>query len=166
MKIIQYTDQNFRAGLHHIIRRMMADEWKPEYIVGLTRGGLTPAVMLSHYLNIPMQTLNVSLRDENGGRVPEHNECMANDAFKYQKNILIVDDINDSGNTLNWIKADWNKQFGEDGLKIWHKNVRFAVLVDNLASNFAGRVDYWGSEINKSEDPQWLVFPWEGWYEV
>ena len=37
--------------------------YKPDYIVGISRGGLTPAVMLSHLLSVPMHTLKVTLRD-------------------------------------------------------------------------------------------------------
>ena len=41
------------------------------------------------------------------------------------------------------------------------KNVRFASLLDNQASNF-GDVDYTAMEINKMEKDVWVVFPWEG----
>ena len=36
-----------------IAREIAIGDWKPDYIVGLTRGGLIPAVMLSHYLDVP-----------------------------------------------------------------------------------------------------------------
>jgi hypothetical protein len=39
--------------------------------------------------------------------------------------------------------------------------VRFAVLIDNLSSNFSGKVNYSAKEINKAEDNNWIVFPWE-----
>ena len=29
-----------------LINQMFADNWKPDYIVGITRGGLTPAIMI------------------------------------------------------------------------------------------------------------------------
>jgi GLPGLI family protein len=55
-----------------------------------------------------MHTLKVSLRD---GDDTESNLWMAEDAanpiIESRKNILIVDDINDSGATLNWIMDDW-----------------------------------------------------------
>ena len=55
-------------------------DWRPDYIVGLTRGGLIPAVWLSEYLDIPMHTLEVKLRDHSN---TESNLWMAEDAFGY-----------------------------------------------------------------------------------
>ena len=124
--------------------------------------------MLSHYLDVPMHTLDVSFRD--GGTGPESNLWMAEDAFGYdseKKNILIVDDINDSGRTLQWIKEDWPSGCLPDDERwseTWNNNVRFAVLVNNDASNFK-HVDYVGTHINKLENPCWVVFPWENWWE-
>jgi hypothetical protein len=43
-------------------------------------------------------------------------------------------------------------------------NVRFAVLMDNLASECNVSMSYIGTEIDKSEDPSWIVFPWEEWW--
>ena len=37
---------------------MYKDNFRPDYIVGLARGGLVPAVKLSHYLDIPIYALN------------------------------------------------------------------------------------------------------------
>jgi hypoxanthine phosphoribosyltransferase len=143
---------------------MNKDNWQPDYIVGLTRGGLVPANMLSQYLDIPMHTLKVSLRDDNFD--PESNLWMAEDAYE-GKNILVVDDINDTGTTLNWIKEDWPSGClpnDERWESTWGTNVRFAVLVDNQDSKFHN-IDYSGIDINKAEEDVWVVFPWENWWE-
>jgi len=44
---------------------------------------------------------------------------------------------------------------------VWHRNVRFATITDNLASEFNGKVDYHFDEVNKAEEDVWLVYPWE-----
>lgn len=173
---VQITQADLSGYVHSIIRQMSQDNWRPDYVVGLTRGGLTPAVMISQYLSVPMHTLQVSLRDSELG--PESNLWMAEDAFGYRnydpmasgngrKRILVVDDINDSGATLNWIKEDWSSSClpsSPDWNDVWNKNVRFATIVNNTASSF-NDVDYAGLEINKIEDPRWIVFPWEQWWE-
>ena len=178
-KKVYITDQDVRRYVHHVIRSMNDESWRPDYIVGLTRGGLVPANMLSQYLNIKLHTLDVSFRDSEMG--PESNLWMAEDAFGYVgptidgdparstrgKNILIVDDINDSGRTLNWIKEDWASGCLPSDPRwndIWHNNVRFAVLVNNQGSEFRDP-DYVGKIIDKRDDDSWIVFPWENWWE-
>ena len=142
------------------------DGFKPDYVVGLTRGGLIPATMISHYFEVPMHTLEIKLRDH--AVEPESNKWMPQDALDGKK-ILIVDDINDTGDTLAWIKQDWNnsgKVVADGKSEInWEANVRFAVLTENEPSKF-GDVDYVSKFINKNEDPQWIVYPWEEWWAI
>jgi hypoxanthine phosphoribosyltransferase len=84
------------------------------------------------------------------------------------KNILIVDDINDTGATLNWIMNDWPAScFPEDAVwedDVWNQNVKFAVIFDNLSSKFQARIDFSGEEINKAENDVWIDFPYEDWW--
>jgi uncharacterized protein len=163
MSKIYYSEKTVKSWIHDIIRAMNADHWHPDYIVGLTRGGLVPATMLSHYLDVPMHTLKVSLRDDNTG--PESNLWMAEDAYE-GKRILIVDDINDTGATLNWIREDWQSgclPSHEQWKTVWGNNVRVTVMINNEASEFKD-VDYVGMSINKLEEPIWCVFPWEEWW--
>jgi xanthine phosphoribosyltransferase len=169
MKKIYVTTDQVSGYVHEIIRGMNQDNWRPDYIVGLTRGGLVPANMISQYLGVPMHALHVSLRDNNE-KDCESNLWMSEDAYGYltdPKKILIVDDINDSGATLNWIKRDWEggclpqEEKWED---IWSNTTRFAVLVDNQASEFVG-INYAAEEINKAEEDCWIVFWWEEWWK-
>ena len=152
------------------------DAWRPDYVVGLTRGGLVPANLISQYLGCRMECLKVSLRD---GAEQESNLWMAEDAFGHRdfdpmtsddgrKCILIVDDINDSGATLNWIREDWMSGcFPKDRRwkEVWGNNVRVACLYDNESSKSKLDVTYSAVTINKSADPSWIVFPWEAWWQ-
>lgn len=159
-----YSWQDVEKMCVQIVTQMYKDNWRPDYIVGLTRGGNVPATILSNMLDIRCEALKVSFRDSDGG--PESNCWMSEDAFGYalpQKKILIVDDINDTGATFNWIKQDWQGTCLPDDDKwntVWGNNVRFATLTDNGASSF-GEVNYTCHEINKAEEDVWLVYPWE-----
>ena len=169
----------FTHLISKICRDISSSSWKPDYVVGITRGGLIPAVYISHWFNVPMHTLNVSLRDSDVG--PESNLWMAEEAFGYVSNpnavlrfdtnlakkILIVDDINDSGATINWIMQDWRSGCLPDNNQwnhIFNNNVKFAVIVDNLASKCDVKMDFIGMEVNKAEEDVWIEFPYEEWW--
>ena len=172
---------DFSRLVANICRSISIDTWKPDYVVGLTRGGLLPAKMISHYFDIPMKSLEVSLRDHGTkesalymaedavGYVPSEDREKINSTFDpyYRRNILIVDDINDTGETFNWIIDDWmssclpNSHVWES---VWGKTTRFAVTVDNLASKSRFPMNYVGKEINKQEKDVWIEFPYENWW--
>ena len=171
-----------------IVNQMYKDKWRPDYIVGITRGGNVPATIISNMTGIRCEALKVSLRDDDSDS--ESNCWMAEDAFGYidhgdrwknkedeyvcsdpakRKNILIIDDINDTGSTFNWIVQDWESgclPADPHWAEIFGQNVRFATLTDNGASDF-DKVSYTCHEINKAEEDVWLVYPWEavGQYE-
>ena len=159
---VYYNWSQIEGAVLDIARQMSAHDWKPDYIVGLTRGGLVPANLLSQYTGIKMHTLNVSLRDSDG---KESNLWMAEDAFRGKK-ILIVDDINDTGATINWIKQDWPSGcFSTDPEwnQIWGDSVRFAVLTHKQASEFKDP-DYSVWNVKKADEDCWLVYPWEDFW--
>jgi hypoxanthine phosphoribosyltransferase len=172
MKKKYYTWDDVDRAANSIIFQMYRDNWRPDYIVGITRGGLPLAILLSHKLNCRMETLKVKLRDGVAGEECETNCWMADDAYGYgtpslpatRKKILVVDDINDTGATFNWIKKDWQSSFRpEDPAwtdQIWGGNVRFAVMTQNWSSDF-DQIDYYWDECNKAEENIWLVYPYE-----
>ena len=181
VNIKKYPHDEIKGAVNELIRQITRDGWRPDYVVGLTRGGLIPAVMLSHYFDVPMHTLKVCLRDN----IDTETNCwMAEEAFGYipindrdvaksrwdtkkRRNILIVDDINDSGATFEWIKNDWPSgclpNQSEAWNSVWGQNVRFAVLIENASSEFDA--DYVSEVIDKSENDIWCQFPWEQWWK-
>lgn len=170
MKKLVLSKAEFDGCVLSILQQMAQDKWVPDYIVGITRGGLTPAVMLSQYLNVPLNTLKISLRDA-GETGCESNLWMSEDAFGYDKlpmKILVVDDINDTGATINWLMNDWQSSCfpqGERWKDVWGNDVKFAVIVDNLSSQCNVKMNYVGMEVNKAEEDVWVEFPYENWWK-
>ena len=166
MKKIFLDWQDIEHRTADVLCKIHKDAWRPDYVVGLTRGGLIPANLISQYLDVPMHALKVSLR-HGGDNDCESNLWMAEDAYA-GRNILIVDDINDTGATLDWIVEDWQSSCHRDDEKwqtIWGNSVRVAVLVDNDTSYTQMPVSYWSLDINKEAEPCWIVFPWEDWWK-
>lgn len=90
-----------------------------DYIRAIPRGGYIPAVMLSHQLKIPMVQATV-------------------------EGTLIVDDITDTGDTLN-----------SEVVKAYNR-IYTATIFKRHNSNFDP--NFVGYEIQSNK---WLVFPWE-----
>ena len=161
MRKIYIDDQELKRLSLKMCRDIERSGWQPQRIVGIGRGGLTPAVLISHWFGVPMVSLDVSLRDGGG---QESNTWLPEDALSGTRT-LVVDDINDSGATFTWIRNDWQQSINgllEKATFPWHTTVRFASVVHNLASQEIS--DYSGMEINKAEDPSWISYPWEEWW--
>ena len=87
-----YTWKDIETMCTSIVTQMYNDDWRPDYIVGITRGGNIPATIISNMTGIRCEALKVSLRDDD--KDSESACWMAEDAFGYleasQKNILLV----------------------------------------------------------------------------
>jgi len=140
----------FLRDLEAIAGQLEADSWKPDFLVGVGRGGLVPAAYLSHRTGITMLSV-----DHSSGDAAFADELLEKLAAKSREGsrILIVDDINDSGSTLAYLRE----------VLVGHgcsqPHIRVAVLVNNVSSK--ARVEYAGTHIDRARDKRWFVFPWE-----
>jgi len=139
----------FLTAIHYIATRVRESSWAPHFIIGVGRGGLTPAVYLSHASGVPMLSIDYS------ASVPDFAaELLVKlGARSANERLLFVDDINDSGSTIAHLRGELAAAGGDMA------NVRFAVLIDNVVS--AEQVDYRFRTIDRSKNKDWFVFPWE-----
>ena len=152
MKVIYYSWEESIQDLHELVRQMTVDRFSPQVIVGISRGGLPPAVMLSAYFDIPLKPLKSSLR-----HFPQWEEYMPRPT---DREILIVDDICDSGATFTRIREDIlrNTKVKEGPV------VRFASLYSNADQDFTP--DYYVRELNQNQQQVWIEFPWKVWWKT
>ena len=161
-----YTWTDVEQMCTEIVTDMYSCNWKPDYIVGITRGGNVPATIISNMTGIRCESIKVSLRDNETGKTGDSVAWMADDAYGVldgkiasggpsSKRILIVDDINDSGETFHQIMDDIKRRYqhGEAELK---QNIKTATLWSRSVSNF--HVDF---TIRKIDTDEWIIFPWE-----
>lgn len=106
-------------------------------IVGLSRGGLPIAVKLSNLTGIPMVPVVWQTRD---GIINDKTTLMATDLG--YSNILVVDDICDSGLTFNQVKE-------------YLPTASYYAMVTKKI----GDVDH--AYRSMEGDNRWVVFPWE-----
>jgi uncharacterized protein len=140
----------FLSDLETLSGQLQTDHWRPDFLVGIGRGGLVPAAYLSHRTQIPMLSVDLS-----AGEIGFAEELLGKLAAKSEagRRILIVDDINDSGSTIAYVRSAIQEQGGRD------THVRVAVLINNLRSK--AKADYHASQIDRASDKRWFVFPWE-----
>lgn len=114
---------------------------KPDLILGIHRGGISLAIMLSHRLNCPVDIVYTTRNSE---KVDFTNRYSAS-----YKNILIVDDISDSGNSLHRVVDH-----------IFH-NVPVSIIHTLTYARKKG-TSYDPTYCKETfDDNIWVVFPWE-----
>ncbi|MET0309455.1 MAG: phosphoribosyltransferase family protein [Sphingomonas sp.] len=143
-----FSHEEMVAGIHAIAED--AAEWRPSLLVGVGRGGLTPAVFLSHRMGLPLVSIDHSTRIAQFG---EELVAVLAQRTRGGDRLLFIEDINDSGRTIGEIRAALAAQ----GAIAEH--IRFAVLLDNVRSSQA--VDYRFRTIDRATQKDWFVFPWE-----
>jgi hypoxanthine phosphoribosyltransferase len=144
----------------NIIRHLQKNNISPAVVIGVTRGGLTPAVMLSHYFSCPLLPLDFSLRDRDDAQDMDKNRGVLDQAAKLageRGHVLVIDDINDSGDTLTAID-----EFVIDYLVRPHNWV-YAALLEKCTSKFD--CDFYGEMLMDTQCDDWIVFPWEDWWQ-
>lgn len=137
----QFSD--LAEGLAELIK----NDYKPEIIVGLTRGGWAPSRVLCDHLGIKNLA---SLKVEHWGitATPDGSAKIKGDlnADVRGKKILVVDDLTDTGESMA-LAVDYIKSLGPAEL-------RTAVLLNIKGSKFVP--DYYVKDINW----KWVIFPW------
>ena len=144
---ILYSWNDFDNDTNVLYSKLINSGWTPDYIVGVKRGGLIPAIKLSHSFKKPMIMMTCQLRDNKD----EEIKLLEAEHLPRNKNILIVDDICDSGVTFSKIVLE----FMMNGFY----SVKTCALYHNISQNFF--TDYNARIIDRSKDDRWIIFPWE-----
>lgn len=129
-------------------------KYPPQQIVGITRGGAIPAVMLSHMLvqlergsSIPVRMIKASTYEGTRRTLQKPTELEGVDALDLSKRTLFVDDLIDSGQTYKAIQKLWTND-----------HPRFAALI-NKNPEYHSRVGC--TWIMSVAQTTWVQFPWE-----
>jgi len=124
---------------------------KYDWIIGVNRGGLIPSVLLSHRLGIPHGVHTVQSYNGKEKRELKTDLYISMIGFiKPHHNILLVDDISDSGDSLSAALKTIRKK-DSDAL-----NIDIATLHYKPKSSV--KPMYFAQQI---EDEVWVCYPWE-----
>jgi hypoxanthine phosphoribosyltransferase len=130
------------------------DDFIPDVIITIGRGGMIPGTLLAYYLNVKIiHNFSVQTYNENNvksGFIISIQEPGHSLALKHRDDrVLVVDDISDGGSTLEYIKNELVTNFGLN-------NLRFATLYTKPHTAFTP--DYY---ITEYPNESWITFPWE-----
>lgn len=143
--------EDFVADVRTLAAALAKDgAWRATFLIGIGRGGLVPAVFLSHAAGLP--TLSCDLSSQVKDFAGDVLVRLAARTHAGER-LLFIDDINDSGRTIGMLRATLRQAGATVGA------IRFATLIDNVSS--AERVDYAARTIDRTVTKDWFVFPWE-----
>ncbi len=116
-----------------------------DLVVGIARGGIPVAMVLSDHLNVKVDFVNVKSYNDIGKRSPPRILSTLTEAIQ-DEDILLVDDLVDQGDTLTLMKGYLSQQKP--------RTLETAVLFKKPWSKT--QPDYYLEEVS-----EWVVFPFE-----
>lgn len=100
------TWETFGEASRYLSQEIVDSGWMPDLIVGVARGGLIPAGAIGYAIGIKeMGAINVEFYTDIGATLPEPiilNPQLDTESLT-DKKVLVVDDVADSGKTLDLV---------------------------------------------------------------
>jgi hypoxanthine phosphoribosyltransferase len=124
---------------------MLKDNYKPDCIIALLRGGIVPARIFSDHFNILIDFFALDVKLYTG--VNERMENAKIKAFNVDTKgkHLIIDDIHDSGKTMEAVLEHLKGKEVTTATIFWKESAK-------------NKPDYYAEVAKENE---WIVFPWE-----
>ena len=134
MKII-FNWSQMNEMISKLISDIQNSQKKYDCVVGIKHGGIPISSLIAKTLNIPHKQVHISFYD---------NSCIEGDIGDCE-NLLIVDDLIDSGKTM----AAFKDRFGNGDVAVifWKKD----------AEHYQESPEFYVEE----KPSHWVVFPWE-----
>lgn len=144
LEILTYED--FGIGIRWIAQRLVDEDWIPDAILGVVRGGLFVAAGIAYALDLKdVRHVNVEYYTDVGTTLPE--PVIVGDvpylADLTGRRVLVADDVADTGATLHFVRT----------LLPVDADVRVAVLYAKPATTYPPELAW------RSTD-RWIRFPW------
>jgi uncharacterized protein len=125
----------------------ISDAYKPDFVVGIARGGLIPARILTDLLETPqLTTIQVEFYTDINQTLSKPLLKQPLTASVANKRVLLVDDIADTGQSLQFAKTYLQTQ----GVK----EIKTATIYKKTRSTIT-------PDFYEKQTSSWVVFPWD-----
>jgi len=154
-QVIELSWKDIEYYTDCIIEQLKEENYKPDIIVTIKRGGLVPAVILSHKLGIKdILIIDASRTEDDRINAQKHRPTLIFDEQEIdrvkEKKLLLVDDIVGSGETLRAVRK----------LLMAH-NPKFIVSTTLITNLNNLKKENLKPDIVGNEVRGWIIFPWE-----
>lgn len=134
---------NVNVALRQVIKGLDGADFRPTMIIGLARGGLIPAVILSQSMGVQMIAVHYS---STHGKGDDKNHANLLPQIENER-ILIIDDICDSGHTMKEVVDHFSQTNKVMTAAIYHKD------------GSIHKPDFFWHDL--PSDAPFIIFPWE-----
>lgn len=129
-----------------IVEEVERRGFKPDLILGVSRGGIIPALLVSDRLGVPLDIIGVRFY-KGVGDVEERPHIIQDISRELgDKRVLIIDDVSDTGHTLRLVKNYVEERGAREVMVCTLHYKPWAVY----------RPDYYVEETEA-----WIIYPWE-----
>lgn len=140
-------------------KKLQETNFKPDYIIAIGGGGFIPARILRTYLDVPILALTISFYDSESHTSSVQPKVIQNidpEVIRGKK-VLIVDEVDDTRSTLNWIVTNIVAKGTDDyGIFVVHnKSKNKVVSVEEIMNNSNLYIPC--SDTNNL----WINYPWD-----
>lgn len=142
----EYLDMDQVVDMCKVISETVKREgYKPELIIGLGRGGWIPARFISDLLEVKnIASMGVTSYQGMSKQGLSISEQLGVDVRG--KRLLVVDDISDTGQTLEFV-VEYLRKLGAKSIKT--ATLHYKPIKDQILDYYAATTD------------SWVVYPWE-----
>ncbi|PTD93788.1 hypothetical protein C9439_07000 [archaeon SCG-AAA382B04] len=134
-----------------LVKKIKRNDYNPNAVIGISRGGLPISVRVSHLLELPMGMIEADHYRGDGYGTQQDKAVIKGTLFgkKIKGNILLVDDIIDTGKTMEAVIEELNqiKEIEEIKTGVIHEKPHSCMKPDFCA--YPTPVD------------KWVVYPFE-----
>ena len=150
---IYYNYENIHNLVVDLSNKIKNSDFKPDYILAIGGGGYIPARILRTFLKIPIVSVTINFYDSNNNIKNYPNVIQWLDNFELEnKNLLIVDEIDDTRRTLKYVVSRLKKEkIGNLGVAVIH-NKKKNKEIEFLDIPYFSALDI---------EDKWVVYPWD-----